>query len=119
MWHHLPEIASVPRATVLSADSFDEEFKTLFKQTLSRPSYSMSTSPFVIDRDCTFDSMMTSYSQPIEIDYRRRRTCSMEEYDDRESRLRRKLNALDDEDEYEVDQKSENEPDDEIFMLEL
>ncbi|OQR98922.1 hypothetical protein ACHHYP_07593 [Achlya hypogyna] len=117
MWQ-IPHISTAPRP-VLGADSFDEEFKSLFKATLAKPFLvevdgdDKLPSPVAADDlDSLFFSM---YSQPIEIDYRRRRTCSMEEYEHRDLRLRRRT-TVDDDDELD---RTDDTVDDEIFMLEL
>ncbi|KDO30442.1 hypothetical protein SPRG_04344 [Saprolegnia parasitica CBS 223.65] len=138
MWHlpSLPEPMLAAPRTLLDADSFDEEFKTLFKQTLQKPTSSYvdvfayddditttgPASPVAADDiDCFFFS---TYSQPIEIDYRRRRTCSMESYEDRDLRLRRRVAYEDDDDEDTLLPSSKatralDDDADDIFLLEL
>ncbi|KDO17418.1 hypothetical protein SPRG_17166 [Saprolegnia parasitica CBS 223.65] len=136
MWH-LPSLTepmlTAPR-TLLDADSFDEEFKTLFKQTLQKPTSSY-VDVFAYDDDSTtglpspvaaddIDGFFFStYSQPIEIDYRRRRTCSMESYEDRDLRMRRRVAYEDDDDDALLPSskttRAVDDDADDIFLLEL
>ncbi|EQC32692.1 hypothetical protein SDRG_09666 [Saprolegnia diclina VS20] len=140
MWH-LPSLtepitmASPAPRTLLDADSFDEEFKTLFKQTLHKPTSSY-VDVFAYDDESTtglaspvaaddIDGFFFStYSQPIEIDYRRRRTCSMESYEDRDLRMRRRVAYADDDDDdallpSAMATRAADDDADDIFLLEL
>ncbi|KAF0685429.1 Aste57867_22695 [Aphanomyces stellatus] len=91
-----------PAVRHAATDSFDEDFKTLVKQTLNDPTL---LSPRGAYLDDDLDDLMVSFhlarlvnddegltycSQPIEIDWNRRRTHSLDELDARDMHMRRK-----------------------------
>ncbi|KAG9408952.1 hypothetical protein AC1031_020864 [Aphanomyces cochlioides] len=114
------------------ASSFDEEFKVLVKTTLNKPSWGVSP----LDDDANevrapCETTLGPYycSQPIEIDWNRRRAHSLDEMDARDMHLFSRMSLYDDEDDStsdESDMASMYDPNDDddsdsacIFALEL